>query len=200
MQDSTDEELAVAAAAGDETAFASLFARHHVPLVRQSRRQLGGDWDAAEEIAQCTWIKAHQHLKNYNPQIRPFVSWLHTIRIRLVIDHNKAKAPAADTDYVVDEAAAEVDDHDSFDSLNQALGELPDDLAETIRVVYLEERSFPEAARYLGCSVSGVHKRSLRAIAALRQTMGVPYALPIRRPAGKRGAALSYQDIQMMVA
>ena len=201
MQDSTDEELAVAAGAGDNSAFAELFARHHKLLVRQSRRQLGGDWDSAEEIAQQTWVKAHQHLKSYDPQRRPFVSWLHTIRIRLIIDENKRKKPKSIQDLVAALPAA--DHNESTESgadVHAALDALPDELATAVRVVYLEDNTFAQAAAILGCSAGCVHKRSVQAITLLRRMMGSRVTIPVSRVTRHRPLAVTNLEIQMMVA
>lgn len=199
-----DASLAVDAAHGDETAFTVLFNRYNEQVIRQSLQQLGGDWSAAEDVAQITWTQVYSEIHHFDPNRRPFAAWLHTIRIsrclNYIRDQKRFPRPATDVG-----GYAEPIGRPSHEASVDVTEQLPPDLATAVRVVYLEDRSFPEAAEILGCSVGTVHKRVVTGLRILRKIMGVEVAQPTRRTQVRTkpkpiAVAETARDIQMLVA
>jgi RNA polymerase sigma-70 factor (ECF subfamily) len=184
----TDAELSAAAKDGDDIALAALYSRHHTSLITQSVRQLNGDIEAARDVAQGVWVRVRKHLNNYDPSIRPFASWLHCIRIRLVLDVLKARKLANKTLLFLPslDGFAAPRQRRTNEALALAIAKLPVKLRDAIRVVYIEDRPFTEAACVLGCSVGGAHKRTVKAIRLLREMLGVGNNAPVRRVGQRR--------------
>jgi RNA polymerase sigma factor (sigma-70 family) len=80
MAETSDEDLARAAAQGDLAAFEALLKRHSGPLLLFCRHVLR-DAAAAEDAVQETFLRVYVHFQRYDPSKR-FASWITSI------DHN----------------------------------------------------------------------------------------------------------------
>lgn len=180
----SDAELATAAAAGDDRAYAVLVTRHKEGLYRLLRRYLGNA-DEAYEAAHEAFIAAWSALARYDPE-RAFGSWLRTIAInkardrgrriavrRLIFgsqsfDNSEAQirpdpARAADDAMVERERVVELD---------RAISRLPTALRAPLILTAIEGRSQQEAGDILGISAKSVETRAYRARKILAQTLG----------------------------
>ncbi len=83
---SNDEDLARRAQAGCMASFEELVRRHQVPLVHFLRQTVGTD--AADDLAQDTFLRAYENLHRYNGSSR-FGTWLFTIGRRLGLNANR---------------------------------------------------------------------------------------------------------------
>jgi len=88
MPDTRDDDALMAAyAAGDASAFAALYARHHAGLYRFVRRLLGTALAAqTDEVFQDTWLRVVQSRERWAPQGASFRTWLYTVANHRVID------------------------------------------------------------------------------------------------------------------
>jgi DNA-directed RNA polymerase specialized sigma24 family protein len=84
---SSDEEPAAQAARGDPAAFKALV-KKHTPGLLAFRRHLVGSSDA-EDRGQAALLRAHRHLKGFDPE-RRFRSWLYKIAQNRCLDANRA--------------------------------------------------------------------------------------------------------------
>jgi RNA polymerase sigma-70 factor (ECF subfamily) len=84
MEDDRDRRLVERHQAGDDAAFAQLYALHYGRLVRFCRR-LVRDPHTAEEVAQDAFLRAYTSLDRFEGD-RRFYPWLTVIARRLVID------------------------------------------------------------------------------------------------------------------
>lgn len=100
----SDEQLMLAYAGGDATAFELLFGRHERAVYRFIARLMRGD-SAADDLLQDTWFAVARHAATYQPSAR-FTTWLYTIARSRVIDHLRARKPTQS----LDEAPAADDD------------------------------------------------------------------------------------------
>lgn len=180
----SDAELATAAAAGDDRAYAVLVTRHKDGVYRLLRRYLGNA-DEAYEAAHEAFIAAWSALARYDPE-RAFGSWLRTIAInkardrgrriavrRLIFgsqsfDNSEAQvrpdpATAADDAMVERERVVELD---------RAIARLPAALRAPLILTAIEGRSQQEAGDILGISAKSVETRVYRARKILAQTLG----------------------------
>lgn len=85
----TDPEarLRAAAAAGDRTAFAMLYASYHDTVLQYLARRCRGDRHLAEDLTQDTFTRALGRLTRYRDTGRPFGAWLLTIAANLLADY-----------------------------------------------------------------------------------------------------------------
>jgi RNA polymerase sigma-70 factor (ECF subfamily) len=84
MNETTDEDLARAAAGGNLAAFETLLKRHSGPLLLFCRHLLG-DATSAEDVVQETFLRVHVHLHRYDSS-RRFSSWITSIAHNLCRD------------------------------------------------------------------------------------------------------------------
>jgi RNA polymerase sigma-70 factor (ECF subfamily) len=83
--EATDEQLMLAYAAGDATAFEMLYARHRGGLYRFLLRGIK-ERGIAEELFQEIWMRVIEARARYAPQAR-FATWLYTIAHHRMVDH-----------------------------------------------------------------------------------------------------------------
>ncbi len=96
MSPDSDEQLMLAYAAGDVTAFDRLYAQYRAPLYRFVLRQVK-DPVASNDIYQQCWEKLIKGRHLYRSK-SPFPAWLFRIARNTVVDHFRRAAPVADSD------------------------------------------------------------------------------------------------------
>ncbi len=74
-----DVELVQRCRAGDRAAFDVLVLRYQLPVYNAALRMLGNREDA-KDVAQNAFLKAFEHLEDFDPQYR-FFSWLYRIAL-----------------------------------------------------------------------------------------------------------------------
>lgn len=89
MENLTDQELALAARAGEAVAFDILVRRHAAPVYRFVFR-LVKDGPTAEDITQETFLKVWKNLKRFNPE-KSFKAWIYRIARNTAFDWLKKK-------------------------------------------------------------------------------------------------------------
>ncbi len=180
----TDADLARAAAAGDERAYARLVARHKDGLLRLIGRYLGRP-DEAQEAAHEAFIAAWSALPRYDTA-RPFGPWLRTIAINKARDRGRRLAfrrllfgdrPPEDTAarHHPDPAATPdeaISDLERLRLLERAIAQLPDALKAPLVLTALEGYSQQEAGDILGLTPKAVETRVYRARRVLAETLG----------------------------
>lgn len=157
-----DALLVVRAQAGDEAAFAELVERFS-PRLRYFLRKLLASADAAEDALQDVWLDVVRHLPRLaEPQA--LIAWLYRIardraygrlrkarRMELSIDETQIAEPVTEeTDEFSTEDAAKI---------HQALDELPPEQREVLVLRFLEEMSYEQIARVVGCQLGTVRSR-----------------------------------------
>lgn len=90
--EASDEQLMLAYAGGDASAFETLYARHKGPLYRFVLRSVKGAAEA-EEIFQDIWMRAIEARARYEPRAK-FRTWLYTIAHNRFVDHWRARGLA----------------------------------------------------------------------------------------------------------
>jgi RNA polymerase sigma-70 factor (ECF subfamily) len=91
MPEGTDEDLLVAAGAGDREAFGILVERHHRAVVRFAYRFLGNvGRDVAEDLAQEVFLSAWKAAPAYRPRARG-LSWLFRIARNACLNYRRSQ-------------------------------------------------------------------------------------------------------------
>jgi RNA polymerase sigma-70 factor (ECF subfamily) len=179
----SDAELARAATAGDERAFAELVSRHKGGLYRLLRRYLG-DAEEAQEAAHEAFIAAWSALGRYD-SARPFGAWLRTIAINKARDRGRRLAfrrvifgdrPPEDTAarHERDPGATPLEallQQERLSRLDRAVARLPAALKEPLLLTAIEGLSHLQAGAILNISPKAVETRVYRARRALAEAL-----------------------------
>jgi RNA polymerase sigma-70 factor (ECF subfamily) len=112
----SDEDLMLAYAAGDASAFARLYDRHERATYRYFLRQAVAP-SQADDLLQETWMAIVRHAPRYAPDAR-FTTWLYTIARSKLVDHWRATRRQV---AVIDEAVNDPDDAGDHDAITTVL-------------------------------------------------------------------------------
>ena len=195
-QTQSDERLAAAAGAGDESAFEALVLRYRQPLLCYSRR-LGLREARAEDVVQQSLMRAWVSLQR-GVAVMNVSAWLYRIAHNATID--ALRGPAESHEQLT-QAASEITAVNADPERAVALREILADLAalpnmqrEALLCTAVEGRSNEQAALALGVSGGAVRGLVYRARAALRAAASAatpPSILGWVRAAGRRGSGLA---------
>jgi RNA polymerase sigma-70 factor, ECF subfamily len=183
----TDDELVVAARAGDESAFGRLFERHR-RLVSRLGYRFFPRRDQVEEIIQESFIKAYFALDDYQGGgEKSFVSWLARIAVRTCYDELRRVRRRGESSIgdLSEEEAAYLHERlrdlsaggnvegaaISRDLANKLLSRLRPDDRMVLALLKLEELSIAEISNLTGWTTAKVKMRSHRAQRGLRQLL-----------------------------
>ncbi|HBY95556.1 MAG TPA: RNA polymerase subunit sigma-24 [Chloroflexi bacterium] len=172
MRDDPDFELVQSMVAGDSQALETLYARHGSSLLVYLVGQLG-QRSLAEEVLQDVMLAAWQAAPRFRGESQVRV-WLFSIaRYRAINARRRRMVPPVPLEpnlLARDPCPADlVERQDRLDAIVQAMSELPDELRETLELVFFHELSGPEAAEVMGVAPGTVKSRLHRAKAALKQ-------------------------------
>jgi RNA polymerase sigma-70 factor (ECF subfamily) len=92
LSTSSDPELMVAIAAGDEAAFVELVKRHQLAVYGTIVKMLGDRFEA-EDLAQQAFVRVHRSAGSYRPTAQ-FRTWLFTIVRNLVFNEHRRRRRA----------------------------------------------------------------------------------------------------------
>ncbi len=164
----SDDELVLLtheARAGSESAFTSIFERFQAPIVNYIYR-LVGDWDAANDLAQDTFLKAYNALPRTEDtlQISP---WLYRIATNTALDSLRRRKRITWVPFKIEmEAVAPMSDHAprqaDQDAIQRALQVVPADQRTCLVLNLYQGLSYKEIADTLGISVNLVAVRIFR--------------------------------------
>lgn len=164
----TDAELVQAVRDGETEAFAVLVERYKDRTVAAAYH-LVGDRDAAEDLAQDTFVAAFRQIRRLRDPERAG-AWLHGITQRLCYKYLRRQARTSEVDAERFEALpAPPDQHDEPGELCTLLNQLPPQYRQVLAARYLEDLEYEEIAAMLGTTVNNVRVRCHRAKNRLRQ-------------------------------
>src|SRR4051794_14009892 len=159
--------------AGDPDAIRALY-RAHGGLVFSVASRVLGNRTLAEEATQQTFVQAWQAAHSFDPS-RQLGPWLATIARRVAIDVHRREALRAHSG--LEDATLERSDvltipdaaASTFDAweVRRAVGELPPDEREVVRLQHLDGLTHNEIATKLDIPVGTVKSRSARAYGRL---------------------------------
>lgn len=183
MGDRSDEDLLAAHVAGDEAAFAELFARYAPKLAAMFRRDLGRTEEVGD-LVQQTFLQLHRARRDFDPsaKLRP---WLYTIALNLKRQYfrRRGRRPESPLEDAA-EPASNVPDPErrvADRELRQALDQLPRAQRDVIVLHWFEGLSFREISAVVGASQSAVKVRAHRGYGKLRGLMKASVTTDARR-------------------
>lgn len=188
--DTSDEELAAKAAAGDDHAFETLVTRHQARVYRLACR-LTSETDAPD-VLQDTFLQIYRKLPTFRGESQ-FSTWMYRIATNTALMHRRASArrPAEPLDGFLPQfdrdgrhaptpaalrVAAQAEQRLDRDLLaakaREFLDRLPDLYRDAFVLRDLEELPTAEVARILGAEPAAVRQRVHRARLMLRGYLG----------------------------
>jgi len=173
----TDNQLMNRMSTGDMEALSAIVLRHQRGLVGFLTR-LCGSRDAAEDLAQETFLRVYEARSRYRPAGR-FTTWLYTIAYRLFIDTRRAwsasRTEGMEEKQVADRRAATPEaatiERDLSRRVRQAIDGLPEQYRPVLLLRSRREMSYGEIAAVLGCSENAARVRMHRGLALLRRRL-----------------------------
>ena len=189
----SENQLILNAQAGDREAFSSLaqrFERRVYTLALYYTREQAD----AEDLAQEVWLKAYRALGTFRGEAS-FYTWLRQIMVNTFLNHRRGEPfrrgdcaaalefdarGAADGDMLDSQLGKpgvgieeEYDQRILVERVFQALGELTAQQRLIFLLKHREGMTYEEIAKTFNCSTGTVKKALFRAVAKLRQQLGV---------------------------
>ena len=178
------------ALSGDERALRALWTRHapHIDMV--VRRLVGGDPDAAADIAQEVWIQIFRALPSYRGDSQ-FSTWAHRIAVNRTLNAlRKIRRLGKLEVEIEDETAIVEDDSDrSFvaASIERAAARLPEGARTVFLLHDVEGYTHEDIAAELGITVGASKSQLFKARAKLRRLLA--HLVDVPTPATERNHA-----------
>ncbi|MBW3623723.1 MAG: sigma-70 family RNA polymerase sigma factor [Armatimonadetes bacterium] len=162
----TDEALMDRIAREDVSAFDLLVRRYQVPVYNYAFRMTGGV-TSAEDLTQEAFLRVWRSRHRYE-SAHPFRTWLFTIARRLILDEWKKRPAPVPLTPAEEDALCGPRCEGPWERLmaneleavmEAALAGLPEDLREALLLRDMEEMSYEQIARVVGCPVGTVKSR-----------------------------------------
>jgi len=189
LENLPDADVVRLAQEGRETAFRELVRRYERPVFSLVHRMVR-DREAAEDLAQDTFIKVLNHIDRYSPEFK-FSSWLFKIANNVAIDFLRRKrldtvsmdgSPHASTASEIEattfELAAqqetaleEMESRELGTAIERAIGRLRPEYRSCIMLRHVEGRSYEEIAATLDLPLGTVKTYIHRARHELRRAL-----------------------------
>ena len=168
-----DSTLVLRYQTGDAAAFEQIVERYYAPL-RYFVRSLTGNADAADDVLQEVWLTVLKKLGRLR-STEAFSVWLYRIARNKVYDGLRGQRLIATFD---DETTPveEMEDEGEFSPadaarIHQCLRRLTPEHRGVLVLRFMEEMSYEDVARVVGCKVGTVRSRIHYAKRALRRQM-----------------------------
>lgn len=171
-----DEWIVAIAQAKDRSAFACLF-NHFAPRLKTYLLRRGMPEGVAEELVQEAMLRVWTKSDQFDPSRASAAAWIYSIARNLLVDTLRRERGAGD-DRIGEQSAGCGTPEDELGAaqtdkcLHSALGRIPTDQAELLRLSFFEERSHAQIADRLVIPLGTVKSRLRRAAAQLRLALG----------------------------
>ncbi|MCL4467018.1 MAG: sigma-70 family RNA polymerase sigma factor [Chloroflexi bacterium] len=178
MEDREVAALAARAAAGDGEAFGRIYDLYLNGIYRYVYYRLGSARDA-EDVTEQVFCKAWEAIGRFHPDGTPVVAWLLRIAHNAVIDHHRTRKDLAPLDEGVIDEASWADPVETATlcctqgELREAILGLKPEQRQVILLRFIEGLDYAGVAATLGKSEGAVRVIQHRALAALRQALGM---------------------------
>ena len=161
MREEDDPALVLRCREGDRDAFERLVMRYQKPVFNVALRMLRNRQDALD-VAQTTFLKAFEHLADYDPAFR-FYSWLYRIGINESLNALALRRPRGELDANTADERPGPDRNAEGDQALQAIEDALMVLSTELRTVtvlrHITQLSYLEIAEALGLAEKTVKSR-----------------------------------------
>jgi len=175
-----DEELMRLTRAGDEHAFTVLYRRHQGPVYRFAL-QMSGSESVADDVTQEVFLALMREFFRFDSSrgsLAPYLYGVARNQVRRHLERGKFQVPLdgdeASSFEPIIAPGGPLEDLtllEGLSALRQAILTLPLHYREVVALCDLEEMSYEEAARSIGCAVGTIRSRLHRAHALLVQKL-----------------------------
>jgi len=163
--------------AGEESALTEVYRRYSPQLLVIGVRRLG-DRDLAAEAVQQAFVQAWRAAPRYDPS-RALAPWLYAIMRRVCVDlfRRDRRAPALFDDGIVPDRRSAPGAGELFEQVwearrvRRAVDALPAPERDVMRLTYLSDMTFAQAADRLDVPIGTVKSRSFRAHRRLAEVL-----------------------------
>ena len=173
----SEDELIQQAATGDGEAFC-LLAQRYERRIYTLALHFCRNRASAEDLSQEVWLKAFRAIAGFRGQ-SSFYVWLRQITINTFLNHRRGEVRTLGIEDAGEHASyahdceAELYRKALVERVMNALGELTPQQRLIFLLKYREGMTYEEIAHACGCSTGTVKKSLFRAVARLRQHLGV---------------------------
>jgi RNA polymerase sigma-70 factor (ECF subfamily) len=168
--DATDSALLQRVAAGDRSAFETLYTRYARSVFGLALRRLG-DRGHAEDAVQETFASIWRAARSYRPERGPGAPWLYAVARNAISDRGRSRPePSAEHP---EEASSDPGPPERAERewlswrVHRALAELPERERAVVELAYWSELSQSEIADFLNVPLGTVKTRTRSALAHL---------------------------------
>ena len=177
----SEEDLLLATARGDQQAFAALYDRL-APTVHGIVRRVVRDPAQSEEVSQEVFVEIWRTAVRFDPDRGTARSWALTMAHRRAIDRVRSEQASRDrTQRVADgqhvRAYDEVSEHVEVgfehDQVRTALGTLTDLQRQAVELAYYQGYTYREVSELLGTPLGTIKTRMRDGLIRLRDAVGV---------------------------
>jgi RNA polymerase sigma-70 factor (ECF subfamily) len=158
---------------GDRSGCAELVARYQKPVFNAALRMLR-DREDARDVAQSTFLKAFEHLEDYDPSFK-FYSWLYRIAINESLNSLSARRPfEAISGNEVDESPGPeryVQGSETHRALEDAMMRLTPELRAVVVLRHVMQLSYRDMSEALAVPEKTVKSRLYSARQLLREQL-----------------------------
>jgi RNA polymerase sigma-70 factor (ECF subfamily) len=199
VDSSADDSVLIERAKKDEEAFGQLYERYSQRIYQYIYYRTSSE-DDAEDLTAKTFMRAWQHIGNYDNRGVPFSAWLYRIAHNLVAnwhrDNSRRKVISLDdlNRWQVNEDGPEASALLAEDrtALLGVVRRLPADRQELLALKFVEHLSNAEIGEVMGRSEGAIKSLYHRTLVALRDDLQEaipvePKGSPIRRLLGRLG-------------
>jgi len=177
VMDPSTHELVEACQRGEQAAFAALFEAHKDRVYSIALRYSGNP-AAAMDISQDAFLKLLSRIGEFRGEAR-FETWLFRVVVNSCMDYRRGLRRALPFASGVLDALGEARDsvlhrlmdHETGESVQQAIAALPPQQRIVVVLRYTEELSYEEIAAAAGCSPGTVASRLSRALKTLERRL-----------------------------
>jgi len=186
-QERSAEEAYEAFCAGEQSAFDELMLRHQQGLVSFLTGYVRSP-ETAEDLAEDTFVELLLHKGRFRGQ-SSFKTYLFSVARHKALDHlrREKRRPALSLEELK-ERGGDVASPEAFylageqaEEIAQAIETIPREYREVLRLLYLEQLSYDEAARVMRKNMKQVSNLAYRARQALKNSLGRE-AIPFEEP------------------
>ena len=167
----TDEQLYRQMRKGDRRAFAALYERYEPALYRYALH-MSGSRSSAEEVAHEVFVRLMGPHLNFDERRGTLEAYLYGVArnlVRVMRRQGGAEDPVEQA--IVHDILGDLIRDETMTALYGALEGLPERYRDAVVLCDLEERSYEDAARIIGCPVGTVRSRLHRARTLLAAKM-----------------------------
>lgn len=171
----TDYDLAARSRSGDLGAFRSLVTAYQEQVIRIAYR-VSGDFHAAEDIAQDSFLRAFQKLDSFDPSKGKFSSWLFTITRNLALNSRRKvehfPSPSIDEESTdLPSPAENSEQRDQMRQLDRAINEIEEPFRSAFLLAEIEELPLQQISEIENVAIGTIKSRISRAKASLRESI-----------------------------